>query len=36
MRVLPNMRVYVPLTGPDVAEALDMMVSDLHPNYCTS
>ena len=33
MRVLPNMRVYVPLTGSDVAEALDMMVSDPHPNY---
>ena len=33
MRVLPNMRVYVPLTGSDVAEALDMMVADPHPNY---
>ncbi|MBS1624983.1 MAG: transketolase [Bacteroidetes bacterium] len=33
MRVLPNMRVYVPLTGSDVGEALDMMVADPHPNY---
>jgi transketolase len=33
MRVLPNMRVYVPLTGSDVAEALAMMVADTHPNY---
>lgn len=33
MRVLPNMRVYVPLTGSDVAEALEMMVADPHPNY---
>jgi transketolase len=33
MRILPNMRVYVPLTGTDVGEALEMMVEDLHPNY---
>jgi transketolase len=33
MRVLPNMRVYVPLTGSDVAEALEQMVADPHPNY---
>ena len=33
MRILPNMRVYVPLTGTDVAEALTMMVADPHPNY---
>jgi transketolase len=33
MRILPNMRVYVPLTGGDVAEALNMMVADPHPNY---
>lgn len=33
MRVLPNMRVYVPLTGQDVFGAMDMMVADPHPNY---
>lgn len=33
MRVLPNMRVYVPLTSSDVAEAVEMMCTDPHPNY---
>ncbi len=33
MRCLPNMKVYVPLTGGDVAEAVRMMVSDPSPNY---
>ena len=33
MRILPNMRVYVPLTGTDVGEALELMVADPHPNY---
>jgi transketolase len=33
MRILPNMRVYVPLTGTDVGEALEQMVADPHPNY---
>jgi transketolase len=33
MRILPNMRVYVPLTGADVAEAMEQMVADPHPNY---
>ena len=33
MRILPNMRVYVPLTGTDVAEAMEQMVADPHPNY---
>jgi transketolase len=33
MRILPNMHVYVPLTATDVAEALEQMVADPHPNY---
>jgi len=33
MRILPNMHVYVPLTGSDVGEALTMMTKDPHPNY---
>ena len=33
MRILPNMRVYVPLTGTDVGEAMTQMVADPHPNY---
>jgi len=33
MRILPNMRVYVPLTGTDVGEAMVQMVADPHPNY---
>jgi transketolase len=33
MRVLPNMRVYVPFTGSDVGEAMEQMVADPHPNY---
>ena len=33
MRILPNMHVYVPLTGSDVGEALEQMVADPHPNY---
>ena len=33
MRVLQNMRVYVPLTGTDVGEAVEQMVADPHPNY---
>lgn len=33
MRVLPNMRVYVPVVSTDVGEALRSMVADPHPNY---
>lgn len=33
MRILPNMRVYIPFTGSDVAEAMEQMVEDPHPNY---
>lgn len=33
MRILPNMRVYVPFTGSDVGEAMVQMVADPHPNY---
>ena len=33
MRILPNMKVYVPFTATDVAEALEMMATDPHPNY---
>ncbi len=33
MRILPNMRVYVPFTGTDVGEEMAQMVADTHPNY---
>lgn len=33
MRVLPHMKVYVPLTAPDVAEAVQAMAGDPSPNY---
>lgn len=33
MRVLPNMKVYVPLVGTDVAEAVAAMTTDPSPNY---
>jgi transketolase len=33
MRVLPNMRVYVPLVEADVSEAVRAMVRDPSPNY---
>lgn len=33
MRVLPNMKVYVPLTGTDVGEAVAQMLQDKAPNY---
>ncbi|HZL17774.1 MAG TPA: transketolase [Polyangia bacterium] len=33
MRVLPNMRLYLPLTRPDVSQAVSLMAEDPHPNY---
>ena len=33
MRILPNMRVYVPFTASDVAQAIGQMQLDPHPNY---
>ena len=33
MRVLPNMKLYVPLTAADVAQAVGMMAVDPLPNY---
>ena len=33
LRILPNMRVYVPFSGSDVGEAMEQMVADPHPNY---
>jgi transketolase len=33
MRVLPNMRVYLPMTGADVPEVVNMMAHDPSPNY---
>jgi transketolase len=33
MRVLPHMRVYVPLTAPDVPQAVNAMAHDPGPNY---
>jgi transketolase len=33
MRVLPNMRIYLPLTAADVAEAVNAMAHDPLPNY---
>jgi transketolase len=33
MRVLPNMKVYVPLFASDVVEAVQMMAEDASPNY---
>jgi transketolase len=33
MRVLPDMRIYVPLTATDVAQVVNMMARDPLPNY---
>ncbi|MEO6315836.1 MAG: hypothetical protein ABIU63_02225 [Chitinophagaceae bacterium] len=33
MRLLPNMKVFVPFTGDDVAAALAAMINDPSPNY---
>jgi transketolase len=33
MRVLPNMRIYLPVVATDVAAAVGMMAEDPHPNY---
>jgi transketolase len=33
MRILPNMRVYVPFTAADVEQAVEQMQNDAHPNY---
>lgn len=33
MRLLPNMRVYVPFTANDVEQAVAAMFKDPHPNY---
>jgi transketolase len=33
MRILPNMRVYVPFTAADVEQAIEQMQLDPHPNY---
>lgn len=33
MRVLPNMRIYVPLVATDVAEVVETMAADPLPNY---
>lgn len=33
LRILPNMRVYVPFTASDVAQAVTQMIADKHPNY---
>jgi transketolase len=33
MRVLPNMRIYMPVTAADVAHAVGMMAEDPLPNY---
>jgi transketolase len=33
MRILPNMRVYVPFTTSDVEQAVQQMIADESPNY---
>jgi transketolase len=33
MRLLPNMRVYVPFTATDVEQCIGQMLADPHPNY---
>jgi transketolase len=33
MRILPNMKVYVPFTGNDVEDCVRLMLDDLSPNY---
>lgn len=33
LRILPNMRVYVPFTASDVEQAVQQMIADKHPNY---
>lgn len=33
MRILPNMKVFVPFTGEDVTTALQEMIQDQSPNY---
>jgi len=33
MRILPNMKVYLPVTGKDVYDAVHLMLKDKSPNY---
>ena len=33
LRILPNMRVYVPFTTSDVEQAVQQMIADKNPNY---
>lgn len=33
MRMMPNMRIYVPFLATDVAPAVDAMIADKRPNY---
>ena len=33
LRILPNMRIYVPFIAPDVAQAVELMIHDKAPNY---
>lgn len=33
MRILPNMKVYVPFTTTDVEQAVEQMIADKSPNY---
>lgn len=33
MRILPNMRVYVPFTSDDVEQVVQQMIADKNPNY---
>lgn len=33
LRMLPNMRVYVPFTANDVEQAVEQMIADPNPNY---
>ncbi len=33
MRILPNMKVYVPFTAADVEQAVEQMIADKSPNY---
>jgi transketolase len=33
MRILPNMKVFVPFTANDVEQAVEQMVADKNPNY---
>ena len=36
LRILPNMRVYVPFTASDVEQAVQQMIADKNPNYLQS